>query len=131
MLKKIVFGLLISTIMIFAQTHSNVAPEMFSQHQGSTYFATAIINEGDSLYTYQFVPIESISESDMLSALLSDFENRTDGDITFQQYRARSVERVNYALYGTVDTSKAVACGFVDGITESQMKALLGVIDHR
>lgn len=123
--------ILLLTLGVVAQTNSNIAPEMFSQHQGSTYFATAIINEGDSLYTYQFVPIESISESDMLSALLSDFENRTDGDITFQQYRARSVERVNYALYGTVDTSKAVACGFVDGITESQMKALLGVIDHR
>lgn len=130
-MKKMILVVLLLTIGVVAQTNSNIAPEMFSHHQGSMTFSTAIINEGDSLYTYQFVAIESISESDMMNALLSDFNNRTDGDISFFQYRARSVERVNYALYGTVDTSKAAACGFDTGITEAEMKTLLGVVDYR
>jgi len=127
-MKKIILIILFS-ISLFAQAYSDNKPTMFFEHQNETYFVTNITNYGDSLYSYQAVPIKGFTESDLLQALLSDYNNSNE-DVSFLIYRERSIQRVNYALYGAVDMSKISACGF-DAVTELEFKTLLGVIDYQ
>ena len=128
-MKKIIIGLLLVATIVFAQVHSSDAPSMFYQHQNQTYFVTNIVNLGDSAYTYQAVPIAGFGYDDILQGLLTDYPNNYE-DVSFPIYYARSVERVSFAVYGTVNTAKATACGYQSGITEAEMKENLGVTNY-
>jgi len=114
--------------MLLAQ-ESDIKPLMFEKHQGKLYFNTAVYAlQKDSVifYRYQSVAIVSYDESAMVNALLQAYK----GNVPFSQYRARSIQRVKYALYGTVDITQATACGY-SVTTEAELIAALGLNNYR
>jgi hypothetical protein len=100
-MKKLLVILLLFTTLLAAQTTSDVKPDIFTIHDGVTQLNTAVYYV-DSAYVYQMVRINSYTETDMLNALLADFDNRVDKNIDFVEYRLRSIQRVKFVLTGQI-----------------------------
>lgn len=129
-MKKITILILFASTLLVAQTHSDVKPTMFYDHQGEKHFVANVINEGDSAYTYQVVVIASYDQQAMLDALLNDYENSLD-NISFAVYRERCIQRVSYALTNNVDITKISACGYEGIATKEEFLESLGLTNYR
>jgi len=81
-MKKLIILLLLLNGLSVAQTTSNVKPKIFITHDNNKYFNTSVYYV-DSVYVYQMVKIQSYTEIDMLNALLDDYKNRIDKNVTF------------------------------------------------
>jgi len=124
---KTLIILMLMVLPLIAQTNSDTKPIMFYSQQNEIYFTTnvqEVVKEGVTSYIYQAVKVAGYSEGELLQGLLADFPNITE-NISFATYRNRCLQRISYVLYGTVDISKATACGY-DTNNESEFISLLG-----
>lgn len=128
-MKRIVILLVIAfTSATIGQTaQSNIPPKIFDTSHSKILFNTNVqIIESDSSthYYYTSVYVNNKNEDTLLNSLLTAY----DGDVEFPIYRARSEQRVNYSLYGVIDTTKALECGYASDLSKSAMMDSLGLL---